>query len=155
MGAVAIEGDDTPAPRAEKDVEGGLESGGETIALLRDHLDAEPPCKLVLVSGGAHDRDSRRTDGPRERERVLDEAAVERDDRLRRQHMREAGLHVARARRLRHDDERAVVERVGSHQGEADGGRRPCLRAPPRMPHAAPMLPRTVPLIFDRPRRGW
>src|SRR2546427_13288081 len=92
VGAVAIERDDTPAPRAEKDVEGGLESGGETIALLRDHLDAEPPCKLVLVSGGAHDRDSRRADGPRERERVLDEAAVERDDRLRRQHMREAGL---------------------------------------------------------------
>src|SRR5205807_2558914 len=27
MGAVAIERDDTPAPRAEKDVEGGLESG--------------------------------------------------------------------------------------------------------------------------------
>ena len=155
MGAVAIQRDDTPAPRTDEDAEGGLETGRETIALLRDHLDAEPACQLVLVAGGAHDRDSRRADGTRERERVLDEATVERDDRLRRQHVREAGLHVARARRLRHDDERAIVERVGGHQGVADGGRRPCLRTPPRMPHAAPMLPRTVPLIFERPRRGW
>src|SRR5439155_1148761 len=108
MGAVAIQRDDTPAPRTDEDAEGGLETGRETIALLRDHLDAEPACQLVLVAGGAHDRDSRRADVTRERERVLDEATVERDDRLRRQHVREAGVHVARARRLRHDEERAI-----------------------------------------------
>src|SRR5439155_24010858 len=95
MGDVAIQRDDTPAPRTDEEAEGGLETGRETIALLRDHLDAEPACQLVLVAGGAHDRDSRRADGTSECERVLDEATVERDDRLRRQQVREAGLHVA------------------------------------------------------------
>src|SRR5438034_4002795 len=39
MGAVAIQRDDTPAPRTDEDAEGGLETGRETIALLRDHLE--------------------------------------------------------------------------------------------------------------------
>src|SRR4029077_3221830 len=151
MGAVAIHGDHAPAPGPADDLERGFETGREPVTVLRDRLDAEPARELVLVTGGAHDGDSRHADGTYERERVLDEAAVDRDDVLRRERGCEAGLYLPGTRRLRHDDERARPQRVSGNRC----GRRPDRTTPPRRPHAAPMLPRSVPLIFEWPRRGW
>src|SRR5436309_10374892 len=154
MGRVPDEGDYAPAAVAEEEGEDGREPRGEPAALLLDHLDVEPARDVVSVATGTDDRDARYAGLARERHRVLDQAPVQVDERVRGNGRFETGLHAAGARRLRHDDERAVVEEIG-HQGETGGAPKRCFTMPPRIPHAAPSVPRTVPLIFERPSRGW
>src|SRR5438445_793549 len=143
-----------PAFVADEQPEDGAEPRGEPVALLLDHLDVQPARDVSSIATRADDRDARHARLARERHRVLDQAAIESDERVWGNGRFETGLHAAGARRLRHDDERAVVEGIG-HQGGTSGARKRCFTIPPRIPHAAPSVPRTVPLIFERPSRGW
>ncbi len=154
MGRVAVEGDHAPAAVADEEPEDRVEPRGEPVALLLDHLDVQPARDVSSIATRADDRDARHARLARERHRVLDQAAIESDERVWGNGRFETGLHAAGARRLRHDDERAVVEGIG-HQGGTAGARKRCFTIPPRIPHAAPSVPRTVPLIFERPSRGW
>src|SRR5262249_43125340 len=59
MGRVPVEGDHAPAAVAEEERKDGSEPRGEPVALLLDHLDAEPARDVVTVATGTYDRDAR------------------------------------------------------------------------------------------------
>ena len=142
MRAVAVERDHASAAAAEKGPEGGREPRREAVAVLRDDLHLEPRREGAHLARRADHGDAGRGQGSHQGDGVLDQAAVERN-------AREACLHVTDSRGLRHDDE-GPGGRRGRH-----GGRRRYFRMPEKIPHPAPMLPRSVPLIFDVPMRGW
>src|SRR5262249_30768961 len=153
MGAVAVEDHHPIGSVGEEDTERRIEGRGQAVPLLRDDLDGstEPGSQLVYIPARANERDGCVGKRARELERILDETAKERQERGGGEEGRETLLHVTGPRCLRAHDQTAPRSRPHAHRPR----RRRYLTMPEMMHQPAPIVPLTVPVIFDRPMRGW